>query len=433
MAQGFNEKTSMLLDALKLAKISPETYFNVSDHPSSFEKIDDLREKTSVWLDSVGLKVNPFATLDASRDPFIPFYLTDHNQFSTLSGNFTSFVFAPPGCGKSAFRVRLARDCRVGKEGRKIFSIVYNLPAPNSFTISSDIHYRELARSAAHELMLYLVYHAPLFINAEDLLSQFQQIFDSNLFPVNYIQQMVDKGSVQPLIDSFDQTARLLPNPPGKKDLVLFSEKLIRLRQLALPIQKMSFKQRFDQIISILFEKLGYEAIYILVDGVDGYVETGENADKAVDAISWIVLKTEKWQGNQMYMKYFLPMEMKNALEIKYPRLTSDSKIIIVRWNTDTLSEVIKQRLQEASGGKYNSLRAISSLPLRGAKYAPEEVLAREIIKLGNPTPRYLIQAVNRLLTYHTQYEEQEKLTPNDLQAAVDWIRLGRSYRTRHA
>ena len=435
-------QTSMLLTALRSARVSPNTDFSVSPPLSApvssnnlvkVKSIDDMKEKIVEWLDSVGLKVNPFAVLDASRDPFIPFYLIDHDEFRSISGNFVSFVYAPPGSGKSAFRVRLTRDCRVGKDGRKIFPIVYNLPAPDFVTISPDMHYRELARSAAYELMLHLVYHAPLFINDEALLSQFQQVFDSNLSPVNIIQQMVEQGGVQPLLDSYDQTARLLPNPPGGKDLLLLAEKMKNIRYPVIPNQRISFKQRFEQIVSIIFEKLGYEAIYILVDGVDGYVETGGDANRAVDAISWLVTKTGEWTGNRIYIKYFLPVETKVVLERKFSLLTSKSKITMIEWNTETLSEVIRQRLQEASGGKYNSLRAISSLPLRGAKQAPEEVLAGEIVKLGNATPRDLIRAVNRLLTHHAQCEEQEKLTPKDMQAAIDWIRFGRSFKTRHA
>lgn len=444
-------QTSKLLTAFKSAKVNPEVDFKVTYQPSTMVSnrlpltaisdrhwvkdngIDEMKDRIITWLNRVGLIVNPFTEVDASLDPFIPFYLIDHNEFRSISGDHTSFIFAPPGSGKSAFRVRLARDCRVGKNGRKIFPIVYNLPSPDSGAISPDTHYNELARSAVNELLLYLIYHSSSVINDDDLLSQFQRVFDSNLFPLYYLKQMVEQGSVQPLLDSFDQTARLLPNPPDKKDLSLLAEKLKGLRYPVPPIQKTSYKQKFDQIISLIFEKLGYEAIYILVDDVDGYVETGGDADKAVDAISWLVTKTGEWRGNRIYMKYFLPIETKDILERKFSLLTSESKVTMIEWNSDTLSEVIRQRLQEASGGKYNSLRAISSLPLRGAKQAPEEVLASEIVKLGNATPRDLIQAVNRLLVRHVQYEEQEKLTPKDMQAAIDWIRFERSFKTRHA
>jgi hypothetical protein len=243
---------------------------------------------------------------------------------------------------------------------------------------------------------------------------------------------MVDQGTVQPLLDSFDQTARLLPNPPEKKDIVLLAEKIESIRYLVNPVQSLSYKWRFDQVVSLVLDVLGYDAIYILVDGVDGYLETGGNADKAVEAISWLVTKTGEWQKKKIFMKYFLPIETKDVLEQKFPLLTSESKITIIKWNTDTLSEVIRQRLQEASGGKYNSLRALSSLPLRGARLAPEEKLAQEVMKLGNPTPRELIKAVRELLYHHAKENEHEKLTPEDLQAAIDWLQR-RSLKTRHA
>lgn len=391
-----------------------------------------MKDKVNYWLNSVGLKVNPFDVVDASIDPFIPFYLIDHDQYRSVNGNFTSYVFAPPGSGKSAFRVRLTRDCRIGKNGRKIFPVVYKLPPPGYLTISPDTHYAEIARAAAYELMLFLVYHVSAVINDELLLAKFQQVFDSNLFSINYIQQMVDEGGVQPLLDSFDQTARLLPNPPEKKDIVLLAAKLKSIRHPVNPIQRLSYKQRFQQIISLVIDVLGYEAIYILIDGVDGYLETGGNADEAVEAISWLVTKNGEWQTKKIYMKYFLPVETHEVLLQKFPLLTSEGKITIIEWTADTLSEVIRQRLQEASGGKYNSLRALSSLSMRGARLAPEERLAQEVMKLGNPTPRELIKAVRELLFHHVQENEHEKLTPEDLQAAIDWLHR-RSLKPRHA
>lgn len=385
------------------------------------QSYDLMNDKVNYWLDSVGLKVNPFDIIDASQDPFIPFYLIDHDQYRFVNGDFSSYIFAPPGSGKSAFRVRLARDCRIGKDGRKIFPIVYKLPSPTYLTTSTDINYAELARAAAYELMLYLVYHVSLLIKDELLLSKFQQVFDSN-FSINYLQQMLDEGNVQPLLDSFDQTALLLPNPPEKKDIVLLTEKLRNIGHPVNPVQNLSYEKRFEQVISFVVDDLGYEAIYILVDGVDAYLETGGNPDEAVEAISWLITKTGKWQKKKIYMKYFLPVETHEALERKFPLLTSEEKITIIEWNTTTLSEVIRQRLQEASGGKYKSLRALSSLPLRGARLAPEEKLAQEVMKLGNPTPRELIKAVRELLYHHVQENEHEKLTPEDLQAAIEWL-----------
>lgn len=439
-------ENSMLLTALESAKDSYETDFIVTvafsrpesridlrQHFIADQNMELIKEKISKWLKSVELRVNPFATLDASQDPFIPFYLIDHDQYNLINGDFISFVFAPPGSGKSAFRVRLARDCRVGKDGKKIFPIVYNLPAIHDPKISSETHYKELARAAAYELLLYVLHHPSLVIDNDDLLFELQRIFDVNFY-VNYLQQMVEQGSIQPLLDVFDRTARLLPNPPGEKDIALLASKLKRFWSPLFPIYKISPKQKFEQTITFIVNRLKFESVYILVDGVDAYVETGRDAENAVEAISWLLTTSDEWQKNRIFAKYFLPTDVKQLLGKRFPLLTSCAKIANIEWNNeDKLSEVIRQRLQEASGGKYSSLRAISSLPLRGAKQAPEEILAHEVVKLDNPTPRDLIKAVNRLLIHHAQHEEQEKLTPNDLKAAIDWIHSERSSKLRYA
>ncbi len=422
---------STLLEALRSAKIYTDTDFKFipSHQPSialaAVNNIDTMREEMSEWFQNVGLSVNPFAEIDAGQDPFIPFYLIDHDQYNSINGTFTSFVFAPPGCGKSAFRVRLARDCRVDKDRRKIFPIVYKLPAFDSQKISPEKHYEVLAMSAAYELLLYVLHHPSVFVDKVDLLIEIQRIFATN-FHINYIQQIVDAESIQPLLDTFDRTAKFLPNPPKKSDLVFLAQKLQDLRLPDFPVRKIPPKERLDQVVSLIIKNLGYESFYVLVDGVDGYVETGNNADSAVDTIDWLLQQNGEWQNNRIYLKYFLPVDLKSALERRFPLLTSESKIAVIKWDLDTLTKVIRQRLQEASGGKYSSLRAISALPLRGGKQAPEEVLAREIVNLSDPTPRNMVMAINVLLTHHVQHNRHDKLTVDDLMATIDWIRRKR-------
>src|SRR6266545_2640537 len=134
-------ETSSLLLAIQSAEVDAEEDFAVISDPPTRPSIG-LQVRIYDWLKSVGLKVNPFDAdlFDAGRDPFIPFYLIDHNQYKAINGDFVSFIFAAPGSGKSAFRVRLTRDCRVGKDRRKIFPIVYNLPLPNDIPIPPDVH-----------------------------------------------------------------------------------------------------------------------------------------------------------------------------------------------------------------------------------------------------------------------------------------------------
>jgi hypothetical protein len=184
----------------------------------------------------------------------------------------------------------------------------------------------------------------------------------------------------------------------------------------------------------LILNELGFDAIYILVDGVDAYIETAKNQRTGLKAISWLLENAMAWEVEKIYMKFFLPQEL--LIEIKgfNALLTSKSNITIIKWDVDALSEVIQQRLQEASGGKFSSLRAISTIPLRGAKFSPEKILALQIVELGNPNPRDLIKTVQRLFVHHIQQTGiQEKLSPEDLAAACNWIRVERSKKTHYA
>ncbi len=123
------------------------------------ETLDPLKNKLQEWLSQLGLSLNPFEYIDFGKDPLIPFYLIDHNQFESVSGDQPSFVFAPAGGGKTAFRVRLARECRAGSNGRRIFPIVYKPTVPGDADgdreKSALLQRTDLLRYACQELFLH--------------------------------------------------------------------------------------------------------------------------------------------------------------------------------------------------------------------------------------------------------------------------------------
>jgi hypothetical protein len=51
------------------------------------ETLDPLKNRLLEWLSRVGLKLNPFEYIDAGKDPLIPFYLIDHNQFVSIANS----------------------------------------------------------------------------------------------------------------------------------------------------------------------------------------------------------------------------------------------------------------------------------------------------------------------------------------------------------
>lgn len=377
----------------------------------------------------MGLNLNPFGYIDAGEDPFIPFYLIDHNQFEKINGDQPSFVFAPAGGGKTAFRVRLARECRAGWNKRRIFPIVFKPTEPGDPKGDKKraLHQRtDLLRYAARELFLYLAY-SPYTLDDMDaaLRKAFLQTisWDLDFSIAFYLDQMKTAGSLEPILAAFDPTARSLPNPPDKEDILYLYKKLIsHIPESGKPDEDYRLEALFDLILN----KLKFEAIYILVDGVDAFLETENHPRNALLSVSWLLDNALAWSERGIYTKYFLPKEIQPFIgeTTDFHLLTSKSKIIIIKWDADALSEVIRRRLQEASGGKFDSLTAISDRALRAFGRSPEVILIGDLRRHKKLSPRSLIKTMDRLFACHVQDEQvREKLAPQDLTAVREWIR----------
>lgn len=392
---------------------------------------DPQKNKLREWLDQVGLKLNPFEYIDAGEDPLIPYYLVEHNQFDKVNGDQPSFVFATAGGGKTAFRVRLARECRAGRNGSRIFPIVYKPTFPSILHEEKEEAVQrqrtDLLRYASQELFLHLAYFPYVLDEIAPALqaSLLQSISWDLQSPIwKYLKEMNSAGSLEPLVTEFDPTARSLPNPPSRGDVEYLCEKL---GNYSPSTQKPNDEKRLEILFDLVLDKLKFDAIYILVDGVDAFPETANNPERSLSTISWFLENTIPWTQKRIYAKYFLAREilpfMKKTPDFR--PLTSKSNIIkIKKWDADTLSEVIRQRLQEASGGKFDSLAAVSDRALRASGRSMEEELIKELRRYKKLSPRSLIRAANWLLAHHIQDKQaDEKLSPQDLTAAREWIR----------
>lgn len=390
------------------------------------EQVDPFHNNLQAWLEEVGLDRNPFGYIDAGKDPSIPHYLVDHNQFEKVNSDHPSLVFAPAGGGKTAFRVRLARECRAGGHGRRVFPIVYKPTGPGTGGAGIHIQQSDLLRYAARELFLQLAYY-PYAL--DEVISEVRDMLLRAIawdldFPLSYyLDWMISSGSLEPVINSFDPTARSLPNPPGRDDIRYLCVKLDKYYP---DIDKPGLEARINIMFDLILKQLNFEAIYILVDGVDAFFETANNPGHALRSVSWLLENTLPWVEKHIYVKYFLPDEMQPFIMKNpgYRPLTSKSNIIIIRWDADSLSEVIRRRLQEASGGKFDSLSAVSDRALRAMGRSPEDVLIAELRRYSKSSPRSLIRAVNRLLENHVRAgQDHDKLSPHELTAVRAWIR----------
>lgn len=369
------------------------------------------------WLNKeLGLHFDPFRYLDAGADPHLPAYLVDHGAFGALWGNWPSFLFAPVGGGKTAFRVRLARACRVEQDGKRVFPVVFHVPRPEDLELlREELYFEALLNEAAAALLLELAYRPGRFLDLDTSLREDVRVaLDQNL-PGHldyYIAQLEESGSMEPLSRAFDPTAVGLPGEPLPERI---GSLCAAMRETAVrPMPSPGPLTRLEQMIALLKDSLGYEAIYILADGVDAYVQEPSVAARLLKPL---LVRTRAWSEQALFVKYFLPNELVPRIKEEYQSLlTPPSKVAIIRWGVDSLVEVVRERLRVASEGMFDSLTAIS---LPDASDQVEKCIA----KTARPAiPREVIRLVRRVFIEHIKrVGSYGRLEQRDFDAALDW------------
>lgn len=377
------------------------------------------------WLrEELGLQFDPFESLDAGTDPYLPQYLVGQRAMDQLWGDWPSFLFAPPGGGKTAFRVWLTRVCRARRDGRRILPALLAPPRPEDPLASpSWAQYAAiLAQSAAASLLFDLAYQPSQRFDTSSLSyrpSRFldldgeargllRSILERDLpIPLDYLlEQMEDEGSLAPLSRAFDPPSLGLPNEPGAESVRAFCA---AVRQTS-PLPPSRLPEDWEQTVATLQTILGYEAIYLLVDEADAYVQEPKTIVRLLEPL-WE--KTAAWSHQAVFVKYFLPDAVRPILE---KMLTGPTKCVIIEWEPETLVQVVRERLRVATEGAYCSLTVISTPDVH------EDIEFQLARVLQPPIPREMLRLVQRVFFVHLQrVGPYGWLEHQDYQEALEW------------
>ena len=372
------------------------------------------------WLrEELGLQFDPFEYLDAGADPHLPEYLIDHGAFVTLWGEWPSFLLAPPGGGKTAFRVRLMRACRVGEDGRRIFPILFRPPRP--FREGESVDEQEFFKALLHDtgagLLFQLAYQPYRFLELPpDRRRDIRQTLEETLpAPLPYyLLQLKDAGSLEPLAQAFDPTARALPGEPLPSTIRHFCAVLSENGHVARPAPAPYPEEQFQQTVQMLLQSLGYESVYLLVDGADAYTQDPRWIPPILEPL---LARLRDFARQKVFLKFFLSDDVAPFLEQNgRSLLTEPSKKIIIQWDRDSLVAIIRDRLYVASEGVYSGLEAIAS---RDAPRPAEEYLAQFVDPV---VPREIILLTRRVFTEHIlRAGPYGRLERRDFEDAVRW------------
>lgn len=384
------------------------------------------------WLHTLGLASNPFDTrfLDAGADPELSSYLVGHEAFEAIAKEQQTLIFAPVGGGKSSFRVRLAQACRVGQHGRRIFAVVYKLPEPWRLEEQASAlaqHYRMIVQGMAYELLLRLLYQPERLGEMQPAQRQaIAQTLQHHL-PINasiLLEQIAAAGSIAPLLALYDQTASHLPGQASPEAVRTLCAELGSLLPSRGPIGEaeamVSTQEHFAAFVKLIKQSLHYEAIYLLVDGVDAYVETVENQRRAVKLLEPLFKETSLLD-ERIFFKFFVPSELQP--EVTAARLLRyggilEVGLVDIHWTRALLSELIATRLRLASRGRFDHLAAISTPDLRD--------IHEKLIDAVASSPRELLVLAERVLIEHMcRSPDSERLEQEDVTRALAWYKTG--------
>lgn len=397
---------------------------------------DLLSAKLLTWLEMLGLGCNPFDAkyLDAGADPNLSSYLIGHDAFLAIRQDQPTMVFAPIGGGKTAFRARLARACRVGEGGRRILPVVYTLPKPQQLTGTAAVYERHLyyiLRSIGVELLFALAYRPHEFLELRPLdrrrvASQLAATFPGDL--ILQLEQIAGEGELLPLVQLIDPSADHLIAAPSADRLNAFCAALIAEvsaaeRQIS-DIKNQPTVQRFLSLVALVKQTLNFQAIYLLIDGVDAYVEvTTPGRRRLGELLTPLLQQTSDWAGQHLYTKYFLPNDLLSSVkfsELLQPGTITDLKFVSIEWTRASLNEVLQERLRFASEGRFTNLDAICAPTLRGVQ--------AQILAAAAPLPREVLALAEQLLLTHVaRLDEPALLEPIDLEQAISHYQNART------
>jgi hypothetical protein len=322
-------------------------------------------------LSTFGFSFDPFEHLDSTKDAHLQEYLVIPKAVEIVLSDQPVVIFAQPGGGKSALRIYTAN---IYKDSRGVkFPLTY---VPETYSNEPRLHFDGIKRSLACTVFMYLASYPDLFFvltpnNKRMIKTILQNLpfgIEFNLLALHefrFISDLEQVFGVPALsgIPRLDQTHQQLAHELEKE--VPFSKSVA-----------------LEECFEFLGNAFGAKSIHILIDGLDGFVET-QPSQALIAWIEPLLTVLDKWDEKNIYLKFFLPMDISDATALA----TSHTlRAATLEWDDNLLAEIIRRRVFVASGGNFDSLDAISAPDVRNI----ELTLARQL-SVKDKLPRQII------------------------------------------
>jgi hypothetical protein len=386
----------------------------------------------NTWLDHFGFRFNPFEHDEASRDPHLNRYLIRHDAFSAAWSETPATIFSPPGGGKTALRIYTSRACWTGGGGYQPFPIHYHLPHyfANSHFSTLEDHLQRIVHSSAIALFLAFAYYPLILLRASTPLQTHLIQFIATWIPnLDYYLAILRANHQPDIVAAQLDKSYVLHQSPDISLLNLVCEILEKhLNEDKRPIS-LSILTVFEKVMSWITRDLGFRAVYVLLDGVDGFPELAFSPGFATQSLVQLFARASEWTASRIFIKGFLPLEIRPHLQKHLEKQWAALDQTELKWDAAMLAEMLRRRVYAATEGEYASLSKVSALP-------SGQDLEFELARNVNPLPREALTLVRQVLfEYETRWSRMltvdQRIQIGDIDNAIAWYRNDQAHITK--
>ena len=372
-----------------------------------------MMQKTHVndFFHHLGFVEDPFQSTNASDEPRIHEYFIEPPYFASVLGDpaqpRSQVILAPRGGGKTAQRIMVERDA---SKKRSYLCITYDHFdahfASGKLKTNLELHLFEISKYILIALLLDMAEKpgsAVLLEKSERAILRWEVDNWLNTFSPLEFETTVKSLSTwsERLGDIWrrysGQISSLISAVAAKYD---FGAVDISSTPLPQGSDHGSVRYHISQQVNVA-SKLGYQAIYVLVDRIDETTWTNQDADASFQLIQPIVTDLQTLETQKMAFKLLCDRIRDKYFEAGARR--DRVKVFELRWTVNELEKMLSQRLRSFSKGEIVSFNSIC---MEGGQLNVHRLVAH----IGHGSPRDVIRACGRIVDEHTRTSADQNL-----------------------
>lgn len=365
-------------------------------------------------LKNMGFDSDPFSKTNADEEDRLQEYFIAPPFFNAVYGSFkdpkSSIVFAPRGGGKTA----LKRKIELSSIDQQFLCVTYNQFDTSGKKLSDidlEFHTNNIIRLILVAVLTAVEKNGINKLSTDDRHFLYLLVKE-NLFEIERHQLRSAIKSVQNFGDKAKDWWNKFTGPIG----LVINHLLQQIGMVDAEISKFkdqggSTGNTFQQLETLqgLAQKIGFMAIYVLIDKVDETDLTG-TAEKTFQFISPLLSNLQLLELSNYSFKFFLW----DLLVDSYRDISRPDRVKYYRleWKTEQLEEMLSSRVKAYSNNSINSLQEISD-------FNAINTLDRTVTYFSNESPRNCVRISKSIL------DQQSEINSNSSKITDEAINLG--------